>query len=69
MLKRFPLALAGQDRGLAATLVVLVALGLLVPVFNLVVGEGSFLHIPTYLVSLMGKYLCYALLAVAVDLI
>ncbi len=69
MLKRFPAALAGEDRGLAATLVVLVALGLLVPVFNLVIGEGSFLHIPTYLVSLMGKYLCYALLAVAVDLI
>ena len=69
MLKRFPAALVGEDRGLAATLVVLVALGLLVPVFNLVVGEGSFLHIPTYLVSLMGKYLCYALLAVAVDLI
>lgn len=61
--------LAREDRGLAATIVVLVALGVLVPLFNLGVGEGSVLHIPTYLVSLMGKYLCYALLAVAVDLI
>ncbi|MCE4222168.1 urea ABC transporter permease subunit UrtC [Methylobacterium sp. C25] len=40
-----------------------------VPVFNLAVPEGSALHLPTYLVSLFGKYLAFALLAVALDLV
>ena len=30
--------------------------------------RGSALHLPSYLIPLMGKYLCYALLAVALDL-
>ncbi len=42
---------------------------LLVPVLNLVVPPGSALHVPTWLVSLMGKYLCYAILALALDLV
>lgn len=41
----------------------------LVPVLNLVVPAGSPLHVPTWLVSLMGKYLTYAILALALDLI
>ncbi|WP_127090169.1 urea ABC transporter permease subunit UrtC [Aquabacter cavernae] len=41
----------------------------LVPVANLMVPEGSPLHVSDYLVPLLGKYLCYALLAVAVDLV
>lgn len=36
---------------------------------NLVFAEGSFLHVSDYSVSLLGKYLCYALLALAVDLV
>lgn len=36
---------------------------------NVVVPEGSFLHVPTYVVSLLGKYLCFALLAIALDLV
>ncbi|WP_438863017.1 urea ABC transporter permease subunit UrtC [Neptunicella sp.] len=36
---------------------------------NLVFAEGSLLHVSTYTVTLMGKYLCYALLALAVDLV
>jgi urea transport system permease protein len=42
---------------------------LLVPILNLIVPPGSPLHVPTWLVSLMGKYLCYALLALALDLV
>ncbi len=42
---------------------------LAVPVLNLAVPEGSGLHLPTYLVSLFGKYLAYALLAVSLDLV
>ena len=43
--------------------------GVLVPVFNLAVPESSPLHLSTYTMTLLGKYLCYALLAVAVDLV
>lgn len=45
------------------------ALAILVPFFNLVVPEGSFFHVPTYAVTLLGKYLCFALLALALDLV
>lgn len=36
---------------------------------NLAFSEGSALHVSDYTVSLLGKYLCYALLALAVDLV
>lgn len=42
---------------------------LFVPLLNLLVPADSFFHVPTYLVSLMGKYVCYALLALSVDLV
>ena len=48
---------------------VIVALVILIPVANLVFPPGSSLHVPTYVVSLLGKYLTYAMLAIAVDLI
>ena len=41
----------------------------LLAVLNLAAAENSALHVPTYAVSLAGKYLCYAMLAVAVDLV
>ncbi len=41
----------------------------LLALLNLVVPAGSALHVPTYTVSLFGKYLSYAMLAVAVDLV
>lgn len=40
-----------------------------VTVCNLVFPEGSIMHVSDYSVSLLGKYLCYALLALAVDLV
>jgi urea transport system permease protein len=57
------------DRGATIFLVVLVAFAVLVPLLNLAVPETSFLHLPTYLVALFGKYVCYAVLALAIDLI
>ena len=42
---------------------------LFVPLLNLLTPVDSFFHVPTYLVSLMGKYVCYALLALSVDLV
>jgi urea transport system permease protein len=50
---------------LAATLVLLVG----VPVLNLVVPDGSVFHLSDYFVSLLGKILCYAICALAMDLI
>ncbi len=41
----------------------------LLAIGNLMMPEGSAYHVPTYAVSLAGKYLCYAMLAVAVDLV
>jgi len=38
-------------------------------VLNLVVPEGSWLHLPDFYVSLVGKILCYAICALAMDLI
>jgi urea transport system permease protein len=48
--------------------VIFAALALL-PILNLIVPAGSPLHVPTWLVSLLGKYLCYAILALALDLV
>ncbi len=47
----------------------ILAFGAAVPLLNLVLPSESPFHVPTYLVTLVGKYLCYALLALAVDLI
>ncbi|HEX9702177.1 MAG TPA: urea ABC transporter permease subunit UrtC [Rhodospirillales bacterium] len=57
------------DRGGIVLVAVLGAAAVLVPALNLLVGPGSAFHVPTYLVSLFGKYLCYALLALSVDLV
>ncbi|MET0068145.1 MAG: urea ABC transporter permease subunit UrtC [Candidatus Thiodiazotropha sp.] len=57
-----------SDRGGLVFLGLLVALTVIVPVLNLAVPEGSALHVSTYTVTLLGKYLAYALLAMAVDL-
>ncbi|NTS30437.1 urea ABC transporter permease subunit UrtC [Phyllobacterium sp. BT25] len=57
------------DRRGAIVIALLVALACLVPLSNLLLPPTSALHVPTYLVSLIGKYLTYALLAVALDLV
>jgi urea transport system permease protein len=48
---------------------IFLAVAVLVPMANLVIPPGQFGHVPTYLVSLMGKYLSYAILALALDLV
>ncbi len=50
-------------------LAVLAAAAILVPIFFLATPAGSSLHMPAYLVALIGKYLCFALLALALDLV
>jgi urea transport system permease protein len=57
------------DRGGQIFLGLLLLVAILVPLLNLVVPEGHPLHLSTYTVTLTGKYLTYALLALAVDLV
>ncbi len=49
--------------------VVLFAATVLASLSNLLLPENSALHVSTYTITLLGKYLCYAMLALAVDVI
>ena len=57
------------DRAATTFILVVAACGILIPLSNLLLPAGSALHVPTYLVSLWGKYVCYAILALSIDLI
>ena len=48
---------------------VLAAAAILVPILLLLTPQNFPLHMPPYVVALLGKYLCYAILAVALDLV
>ena len=39
------------------------------PLCNLVIPKDSLFHIPDYTVALIGKIMCYAMVALAMDLI
>lgn len=60
---------AGADRRIAITILILLAVAIIVPVLNIALPQDSALHVPSYAVALVGKYLCYALLALALDLV
>src|SRR5690349_17471455 len=55
--------------GWAAVIAVVLVITVGVPVLNLVVPPDSALHVSDYTVSLAGKILCYAICALAMDLI
>jgi urea transport system permease protein len=57
------------DRGATLFLIAVAAIAVVVPILNLALPASSAFHVPTYLVSLFGKYACYALLALSIDLI
>ncbi len=57
------------DRSATIFLIVVAAAAILVPILNLAMPQTSALHVPTYLVALFGKYVCYAILALSIDLI
>jgi urea transport system permease protein len=56
-------------RGWAAFLGIGFVLIVLVPLLNLLPSPGSAAQIPDYLIPLLGKYACYAILALALDLV
>ena len=63
-----PASLLGT-RGRIVLIAVIAAIVVLVPVLNLVVPAGNVFHLSDYSVSLLGKIMCYAICALAMDLI
>ncbi|NSZ17610.1 urea ABC transporter permease subunit UrtC [Agrobacterium vitis] len=61
--------LRSLDAKILVAIAILVALAILVPILSLATSPDSALHMPTYLVALFGKYLTYAMLALALDLV
>src|SRR5262249_5138408 len=57
------------DRSSAVFLILLAAFAVVIPTLNLLVPASSGLHVSTYVVAVFGKYVCYALLALSIDLI
>ncbi|HTY51269.1 MAG TPA: urea ABC transporter permease subunit UrtC [Steroidobacteraceae bacterium] len=64
-----PVARTAPDHGSARFVLVLGVLALAVFLLNWAVPASSSLHLSTYTVALLGKYMCYAMLALAVDLV
>ncbi len=69
-----PVALPGPPpilsrAGWSAFVVALLVVCAVAPLLNLIVPEGSPLHLSDYAVSLLGKIMCYAICALAMDLI
>jgi urea transport system permease protein len=58
-----------HDKAGIVFLTIVGLMAILVPLSNLLLPENSPLHVPTYVIALLGKYLCYATLAVALDLV
>lgn len=58
-----------SGKGWTAFFVVLISVCALAPVLNLLVPAGSALHMSDYAVALLGKIMCYAICALAMDLI
>ena len=69
MMRASRLTAAIADRSSVAFLSALALMAVVAPLLNLAVPESSPLHLSSYAVGLIGKYLSYALLALAVDFI
>ncbi len=56
-------------RGWTGVLLAIIIVAVLMPLLNLLVPQGSVLHLSDFYISLIGKILCYAICALAMDLI
>jgi len=56
-------------KGWITVLTAILIVAVLVPVLNLLIPEGNPLHLSDYIVGLIGKIMCYAICALAMDLI
>jgi len=58
-----------SDTGSKILTIVIIISVVIVPALNLLAPSDSIFHISTYTVTILGKYLCFALLALSVDLV
>ncbi|MCF6251341.1 MAG: urea ABC transporter permease subunit UrtC [Methylococcaceae bacterium] len=63
------LKLLGNDQESRFVLLMLLAVTLIIPLCNLIFSAGSAFYFSAYTVSLIGKYLTFALLALSLDLV
>jgi urea transport system permease protein len=68
-LQALPLQGLFTGKGWGVLVATIAVLAVLVPVLNLAVPAGHALHLSDYAVSLVGKIMCYAICALAMDLI
>jgi len=69
LLDRYGPRFLQSDRGGKIFMAILLALAILIPITNQLVPAGSALHFSSYALSLLSKYMCYALVAIALDLV
>lgn len=67
--RSFLLSSLAGDKGGQLTLLAILAAVVLIPLANVLLPAGHPLHVETFTISLLGKYLSYAMLALAVDLV
>ena len=58
-----------SGKGWTAFLLTLIVICAVAPALNLWLPESSALHLSDYMVGLLGKFMCYAICALAIDLI
>jgi urea transport system permease protein len=63
------MAWLGADKAGTGVLAILIAVTVIVPVCNMLFPADSALHFSAYTVSLVGKYLTFALLGLSLDLV
>ncbi len=59
----------GLGKGSLIFIAAILTGSILIPILNLGFGPDSPLHVPDYIVALSGKFLCYAMLAVSLNLV
>lgn len=67
--RSFVLSALQGDKGGQMTILVILAAVILIPAANMMLPASHPLHVETFTISLLGKYLSYAMLALAVDLV
>jgi urea transport system permease protein len=63
------LAKVKQEKELGAVVATFVVVGVLVPALHMFLPTDSALHVPDYMIQLLGKFACFAMVALALDLI
>ncbi len=59
----------GMGRNLRLFVLLVLAIGIVLPLLNLLMSPTSAFYVPAWALQLVGKYLCFASLALAVDLV